>query len=35
MAIDQETRILIVLQAGSESSEGRARGAHNVRAWIL
>ena len=30
MAIDQATRILIVLQAGTESHEGRARALHSV-----
>jgi intracellular sulfur oxidation DsrE/DsrF family protein len=30
MAIDQATRILIVLQAGTESHEGRARALHGV-----
>ena len=30
MAIDTDTRILIVLQAGTESHEGRARALHGV-----
>lgn len=30
MAIDQATKILIVLQAGTESHEGRARALHSV-----
>ena len=30
MAIDRDTRILIVLQAGTESHEGRARALHSV-----
>lgn len=30
MAIDQATRILIVLQAGTESHVGRARAPHSV-----
>lgn len=30
MAIDQETRILIVLQAGTESHEGQARALHSL-----
>lgn len=30
MAIDQATRILIVLQAGTDSHEGRARALHSV-----
>lgn len=30
MAINEETKILIVLQAGRESKEGRARALHSV-----
>lgn len=30
MAIDKDTRILIVLQAGTDSHEGRARALHSV-----
>lgn len=30
MAIDQTTKILIILQAGTESHEGRARALHSV-----